>query len=38
MIMWLITVAASLMLLIVAASYRRGRPELARRIEYYSSH
>ena len=31
-------VALTLMLLIAAASYRRGRPELARSIEYYASH
>lgn len=31
-------VALTLMLLIAAASYRRGRPELARSIEYYESH
>ena len=30
--------ALTLMLLIAAASYRRGRPELARSIEYYASH
>ena len=31
-------VALTLILLIAAASYRRGRPELARSIEYYASH
>ena len=31
-------VSLTLMLLIVAAFYRRGRPELARSIEYYASH
>lgn len=31
-------VALTLMLLIAAASYRRGRPKLARSIEYYASH
>ena len=31
-------VALALMLLIAAASYRRGRPMLARSIEYYASH
>ena len=31
-------VALTLMLLVTAASYRRGRPELARSIEYYASH
>ncbi len=31
-------VALTLMLLIAAASYRRGRPELARSIEHYASH
>jgi len=31
-------VALTLMLLIAVASYRRGRPELARSIEYYASH
>ena len=31
-------VALTLMLLIAAASVRRGRPELARSIEYYASH
>ena len=31
-------VALTLMLIIAAASYRRGRPELARSIEYYASH
>ena len=31
-------VALTLMLLIAAASYRNGKPELARSIEYYASH
>ncbi len=31
-------VALTLMLLIAAASYRQGRPQLARSIEYYASH
>ena len=31
-------VALTLMLLIAAASYRRGRPERVRSIEYYASH
>ena len=31
-------VALTLMLLIAAASYRQGRPELVRSIEYYASH
>ena len=31
-------VALTLLLLVAAASYRRGRPELARSIEYYANH
>jgi hypothetical protein len=31
-------VALTLMLLVAAASYRQGKPEVARSIEYYASH
>jgi hypothetical protein len=34
----LVGLALMLLLLIAAASFKRGRPELARSIEYYASH